>query len=136
MKERVQKGSLKRDREGEERDVWSCQDGRSSLRLQTCPRVTYCTTLSRVAISSERAGRGGPSWCTGEYKLVQHPKSGVSSCMVVPRAFFPSLSLLCPCSEHGISRSVTVVLAYLMWSEHRPLKVLYLDLKERRPEIR
>jgi hypothetical protein len=38
--------------------------------------------------------------------------------------------------EHGVSRSVTVVLAYLMWSERRSLRILYQELKERKPEIR
>ena len=53
------------------------------------------------------------SWCTGEHKLVQHQKSGVSSWWFLPLHWLTSpLSLLCPCSEHGISRSVTVVLAY------------------------
>ena len=35
-----------------------------------------------------------------------------------------------------MSRSVTVVLAYQMWSERRSLKTLYQELKDRRPEIR
>ncbi|CAI8044765.1 Dual specificity protein phosphatase 12, partial [Geodia barretti] len=38
--------------------------------------------------------------------------------------------------EHGVSRSVTVVLAYLMWTERRSLRILYQELKERKPEIR
>ena len=40
------------------------------------------------------------------------------------------------CSEHGISRSVTVVLAYLMWSEGLPLRILFQNLKTQKPEIR
>ena len=40
------------------------------------------------------------------------------------------------CSEYGISRSATVVLAYLMWSECLPLKMALQDLKARKPGIR
>ena len=39
-------------------------------------------------------------------------------------------------SEHGVSRSVTVVLAYLMWSEGRSFHVLFDNLKKRKPDIR
>lgn len=38
--------------------------------------------------------------------------------------------------EYGISRSATVVLAYLMWSECLPLKMALQDLKARKPDIR
>ena len=55
----------------------------------------------------------------------------------------PFIPLLLPpppplpsCSEHGVSRSVTVVLAYLMWSECLSLKLLYQELKEKKPDIR
>ena len=39
-------------------------------------------------------------------------------------------------SEYGISRSVTVVLAYLMWSEGRSFQLLFDKLKEKKPEVR
>ena len=39
-------------------------------------------------------------------------------------------------SEYGISRSVTVVLAYLMWSEGRSFQLLHDELKEKKPEVR
>jgi protein-tyrosine phosphatase len=46
------------------------------------------------------------------------------------------ISLFLLSSEYGISRSVAVVLAYLMWSEGRSFQLLYDELKEKKPEVR
>lgn len=39
-------------------------------------------------------------------------------------------------SVYGISRSATVVLAYLMWKEGRPLQVLLRELQSKKPDVR
>ena len=38
----------------------------------------------------------------------------------------------CTC---GVSRSATIVIAYLMWKTHSDFKVVYFFIKKRRPEI-
>ena len=63
------------------------------------------------------------------------PSLHLFSLPLSPSSPSPSLPLP-PRSEHGVSRSVAVVLAYLMWSECLSLKLLYQELKERKPDIR
>lgn len=44
--------------------------------------------------------------------------------------------LMCWCSEYGISRSATMVLAYVMKTEKLTLKQALEQVKERKPDIR
>lgn len=67
MKMMVRKESLKGDRGGEEKAVWSYQGGKNLSRLQTWPRVICYTTLTPVVNLSEKAERGALFWCTGEH---------------------------------------------------------------------
>ena len=39
-------------------------------------------------------------------------------------------------SVYGISRSATVVLAYLMWKEGRPLHTIFKEVLTKKPDIR
>ena len=71
--------------------------------------------------------------CTYNYVLCLRDQSYDFLNMYFDPTHLPSYS---PHSEHGVSRSVTVVLAYQMWAERRSLKTLYCELKDRRPEIR
>ncbi len=40
------------------------------------------------------------------------------------------------CSVYGVSRSATIVLAYLMWTEGRSLKVVQREVLAKKPDIR
>ena len=60
----------------------------------------------------------------------------VCVCCIMRNYLFIDLLYRYACSVHGISRSVTMVLAYQMWSEGRPFQVLFDNLRERKPEIR
>lgn len=43
---------------------------------------------------------------------------------------------VCMYSVYGISRSATVVLAYLMWKEGRPLQVIFKEVHAKKPDIK
>lgn len=44
--------------------------------------------------------------------------------------------VVCVCSEHGVSRSPTVVVAYLMWRECVSLQVAMAAVTDKKPDIR
>lgn len=71
--------------------------------------------------------------CMAALHILPYPPS-ISFLSLLPLS--PSSSSFPPYSEHGVSRSVAVVLAYLMWSECLSLKLLYQELKEKKPDIR